>query len=54
MGVFHIYQIVQMVPNRATHHNFIVEWWYIRNIEYCVLNNTELLWHECEIKQFQH
>ena len=22
MGVFHVFQIVQMVPNRATHHIF--------------------------------
>ena len=22
MGVFHVFKIVQMVPNRATHHNY--------------------------------
>ena len=25
MGVFHVFKIVQMVPNRATHHVSIIE-----------------------------
>ena len=40
MGLFHIFEIVQMVPNRATHHIchdivstyfliFIYSWWYV-------------------------